>query len=841
MTRRVLAVLGVLCAVVLAGCPTATNPGGTVDLTIGGDPATGYLKTGGVNWYRFEITEDYVGERVDVILRNVNQVPVGVIMRLFCSGDRKRGELSLEWEEIIPPTNTYVQLTDESLQVELVKSGAEKARQINGFLIPRAGFYYISVEGYQFLDGKRPANDYQYRDTLAYTLGVRFTPKPGIADAAPIIPQPQAAGVPFVTGYLRPGDTVFHPAALETGVVYQAQVFNEGAVPFLTRLLYRDQTLALGVMETTQPALNQFFTLGRPDTYYLSVTNPAPEDFGYSGYSARIYIDDHGMDPQTATPLPLATANHAGYLTNGDRDWFSLTFPANTGTTYRKYTVQVSTSAALRLVGSGTLLSYDASTGVYSMEVTRPPASPAFPGNTFSSQDWTHVFSLEEIDPSGLTEGFGEYTLGVGVTVSEFSLPAPQSATAPVVSGFIPADGQALYFPLSLAVGNAYQMLVRVAGPSYAVVDSGGNALGMTDGYFRVPSGGDYFLRIAGAPLAPFAVRLMRDDHGMDFATASLLPVATATHGGYLSVVDTDWFYLSFPSNAGTQYLQYSVDISVSSDLSISGDPVLVSLGSDTAVYNLTVTRPPASVAFPGDTSASLPELHLFTLKERTPAPGEYGDYGVSVSVTQTVLAIPSPQSASAPFLYGFNPSTAPQVYLPLTLAAGTAYQMQAAANDASYAVVNSGGTVLRAGNGYFTVAAAGDYFLRTTESPYAVRVMTDDNGMNAATATRITPDSGTQSGYLGAADTDWFSFVFPENTGAAAVTYSLEIAPNNASGLTLSGGGLAYNAGGGVYTLTFTQNPGAAEAVRTFSVTAAAPVQDPNGYGGYALAVTRL
>ena len=91
MTRRVLAVLGVLCAVVLAGCPTATNPGGTVDLTIGGDPATGYLKTGGVNWYRFEITEDYGGERVDVILRNVNQVPVGVIMRLFCSGTESAG------------------------------------------------------------------------------------------------------------------------------------------------------------------------------------------------------------------------------------------------------------------------------------------------------------------------------------------------------------------------------------------------------------------------------------------------------------------------------------------------------------------------------------------------------------------------------------------------------------------------------------------------------------------------------------------------------------------------------------------------------------------------------
>jgi hypothetical protein len=592
-------------------------------------------------------------------------------------------------------------------------------------------------------------------------------------------------------------------------------------------------------METTQPVLNQFFTLARPDTYYLSVTNPSPEDFGYSGYRARIYIDDHGMDPQTATALPLTTATHAGYLTNGDRDWFSLTFPPNAGNTYLKYTVELSTSSALRLTGNGTLLVYNPDSGTYRMEVTRPPATPAFPGNTFSSQDWTHVLSLEETEPAGLAEGFGEYSLGVGVTVTEFSVPTPQSASATFISGFIPADGQTLFFPVSLGVGVAYQMQIATGGPAYAVLDDNGNSLLLTDGYFRAPSGGTYFLRIAGAPLAPFAVRLMRDDHGMDAATSSPLPLETATHGGYLSTADTDWFNLSFPPNTGTGYLQYSVDIAVSADLAISGTPVLASLGPDTALYNLTVTRPPASVAFPGDNSASLTQVHFFSLGERTPAPGEFGAYSVSVTVTQTAIAAPAPQSASAPFLQGFIPSGTPSVYLPLPLNASKAYQLQTVGNEANYAVVDASGNVLRTGNGYFTVAADGNYFLRAAETPYVARVMLDDHGMNTATAARITPDSGTQSGYLGASDTDWFSFVFPENTGGVAVTYSLEIAPGDAAGLSLSGGGLTYDAGRGVYSLTQTQNAGAAEVLRTFSITAG-PTPD-NGYGAFTLSVTRL
>lgn len=583
MRRVCLAAAGIMCAVLLAGCPSTSNPGSTVDLTIGGDPVTGYLKTGDVKWYRFEITEDYVGERVDVIMRNVNQVPVGVIMRMFCSGDKKRGDLALEWEMDIPPANTYQQLTDENMEIDVAKAGAEKAREIPAFLIPRKGFYYISVEGYQFLDGKRPANDYQYRDMLAYTLGVRFTPKPGLADGLAIVPQPQAAGVPFVSGFLRPGDVAYHPTSLNKDTVYQAQVLNEGEVDWY---IYRRAPEKAMVM-------NNFFTL-EEDTgqFYMVVANPSFEDFGYVGYRARVYIDDHGMDAETATALPLANGTTAGYLTNGDTDWFSLSFPPNTGANYVKYSVELDCgNTALRIAGAGSPIVFNESTGRYTLVVTRPPSATRFEDDLSATLDETHVFTVEEVEPAGLIDGFGGYNVTVSVTTEEFAVPAAQAANVPFIEGNLRGDDP-VYLPLSLVAEKAYYLQTDLTGVGYAVVDTEERVVRNEEGYFKVAEDGAYFLRITGWPLSPFRARVLRDDHGMDADTATRLQPVTAAVSGYFGPRDTDYFTFVFPANEGAEALEYTLEIPANESLNFSG----LSFDSERQVYSIVLTQAPGAL-----------------------------------------------------------------------------------------------------------------------------------------------------------------------------------------------------------------------------------------------------
>lgn len=398
MKKVFLVAMVLMVAVCLAGCPKTGAPRKAEALTIGGDPVSGYLQNGDENWYSFEIEEASVGKDMDIVLRNVNPgVSVGVTMTLFSEVLNEKGKpagLAIEWQEIVQP-GQYVQMTDENT-VPTTKS-AEKAAQMQQFVIPRKGVYYISVEGFQLIEGRRPANSYQYRDTLAYTLAARFTPKPGVSDAATLSAQPQAANVPFTTVILRKGETAFHPMTLSKETWYQVQIDTDGGINW-----------AITDDQGTASASSSFFTVARDGNYFLQVEAPfgGGSDFGYVEYRVRLYQDDHGQDADSATKIEPKDGAYGGYLTKGDMsDWFSVVFPKNEGTDPVAYTLEISLGTdALLLTAPGLgSLPYDSVKAVYTLTFTQWPGA---------DEQETLLYVSEPI-PSDITEGFGAYTLSV--------------------------------------------------------------------------------------------------------------------------------------------------------------------------------------------------------------------------------------------------------------------------------------------------------------------------------------------------------------------------------------------------------------------------------------------
>lgn len=216
---------------ILAGCPNGGLVGrGLTDLTVGGNPVAGYLQPGMTNWYRFQIPEDKAGEPFDVIIRNIdaNPVAVGSVVRLFSSTNRegrlREQELQLEWEHVLQPVETYVQLTQEQLNVNLTKADFDdKGVRLAGFVAPQAGYYFVSISGYELMAGKKPANSYQYRDTIAYSIAVRFTPRAGTQDGVDVNAEEQKANVALITGILPAGEITYHPITLTKDTPYQSR------------------------------------------------------------------------------------------------------------------------------------------------------------------------------------------------------------------------------------------------------------------------------------------------------------------------------------------------------------------------------------------------------------------------------------------------------------------------------------------------------------------------------------------------------------------------------------------------------------------------------------------
>ncbi|HOJ68599.1 MAG TPA: hypothetical protein PLH06_07355 [Candidatus Hydrogenedentes bacterium] len=413
-------VLFVCVAVIMAGCPQTGGGlfgGGMTDLTVGGNPVTGYLQAGTVNWYRFQISKDKAGEPFDIIIRNLNTEPiaVGSIVRLFSSPDEKgrlrENELSLEWEHVLQPTEEYVRLTNEELNVNLTKDDVnEKAVRLAGFVAPQSGYYFISVEGYEFKEGKRPANDYQYRNTLAYTIAVRYTPRAGTQDGASLTAASQGAGVALTTGILRTGEVAFHPITLTRDTPYQFQVITNGAIDWCVfeastcvrvdgATVTCDPAVTCDDCETTQ---NRFFTVPRDGQYYVKFENVSDADFGYAQYRVRVYTDDHGISAETATTLSPTNGSYTGYLTKCDTDYFKIVFPANAGTTAVSYTLWLTVPEGVTITG----LAYDAANARYTLSVTQAPRAA----------ETTRSFTVAPSSPDVMgLDGFGAYTFNVTV------------------------------------------------------------------------------------------------------------------------------------------------------------------------------------------------------------------------------------------------------------------------------------------------------------------------------------------------------------------------------------------------------------------------------------------
>jgi len=342
--------------------------------------------------------------------------------------------------------------------------------------------------------------------------------------------------------------------------------------------------------------MNDFFTL-EEDTgqFYMVVENPSFEDFGYVGYRARVYIDDHGMDAETATALPLAAGTTAGYLTNGDTDWFSLAFPPNAGSNYVKYTVELDCgNTALRIAGAGSRIVFNETTGRYTLTVTRPPSATRFGDDPSATLDETHVFTVEEVEPAGLIDGFGAYNVTVSVTVEEFAVPAAQAANVPFVEGHLRGE-DGLYLPLGLVAGKAYYLQTDMTGVGYAVVDAENEMVRNEEGYFQVDEDGTYFLRITGWPLSPFRARVLRDDHGMDADTATRLQPVTAAVNGYFGPRDTDWFSFVFPANEGGEAVEYALEIPANEALNFAAQGFAFGYDSERGVYSLSLTQAPGA------------------------------------------------------------------------------------------------------------------------------------------------------------------------------------------------------------------------------------------------------
>jgi len=393
----------VVCVASLAGCPLAgtptpsvvnQTPGDAVALTIGGGPYTNYLVNTQIQWYTFNVDPQYVGKPLDVVFRNSNQIPVGVELTVFSvSLDQDNKEIqNLEWQVNIDPV-PYTNMTNENT-VAVVKD-AEKAMVVPGFVTPQAGKYYVCIEGYLIDGGYQPNNTYTYRDTLIYTIEVRFTPDPSVTDATALTPTAQAAAVPLITGYLEPGETVYHPVAMTQNVLYQIQVEHDNPITWGLVDVYSNLVF---------PVLGDFFMVGRDDTYYVGINNTDAGDFNYAEYRVRVYIDDFGYDNNSAHTFDAAADTLSGYLTVDDVDYFVMSIPANDTNTY--------------------LISTD--TTKFNMDVTHvfsllEVGTINWNGDEFECQNgsgtepYTVLITIEAEDDFGLLDGIGPYTIDIAI------------------------------------------------------------------------------------------------------------------------------------------------------------------------------------------------------------------------------------------------------------------------------------------------------------------------------------------------------------------------------------------------------------------------------------------
>jgi hypothetical protein len=397
MKKALLVVLMMVCLGGLSGCPSEEVKG-AVELTIGGAPVTGSLVNEGTQWYTFNVAQANVGKPLDFVFKNSNQIPVGVELTIYSSSTNNNGDevQNLEWQIHTDPL-PYVNMTNED--DGKADKAAEKAVVVPEFITPLAGKYYICVKGYQIAEGYRPSNTYTFRDTLVYSIAVRFTPDPELTDAVALSPTAQAPAVPFITGYLEPGEKVYHPVTLNKGVVYQIQLENDGPIAGELVDVHR---------RSAGPALGSFFSPAKSDTYYVGIRNNDTGDFGYAEYRVRVYIDDLGNNAATGRPFDAAAKTITGYLSVDDVDYMVMTIPAGDA---KEYAISVPEAEAAK----------------FKLDVKPSTDNPGQSGaitltdgafvcrNTSTSNAYKVVVTITAVDDFGMEDGIGSFTVNVAI------------------------------------------------------------------------------------------------------------------------------------------------------------------------------------------------------------------------------------------------------------------------------------------------------------------------------------------------------------------------------------------------------------------------------------------
>lgn len=309
MFRKSLVVFCVCGMLFIAGCGSSSMKD-AIQLTVGGDAATGALQAEDVQWYKatLEAGKDYKF----VFKTDEARASVGVIFSVYLVKDEVQ---SLMWQRHYCPAD-FEQLTNENdccSDCSTPYAYCEKQLAIDDFLAPEAGEYYISVEGYVYVEGNDQVNSYAYSDTLVYSVAVKYADTPFNPQGDDIPVRAQAAAVPYVTTLIEVYETAYHKVSLEQGKMYQVQKRRSDVVAGPAWL---DQY-------GTELSAEMYFIAPYTGTFLLRMVGPGGT-FGYAEYGLRVQQDDHIL-PGTQVPIGGTVS---GYLGETDLDMFTINIPA---------------------------------------------------------------------------------------------------------------------------------------------------------------------------------------------------------------------------------------------------------------------------------------------------------------------------------------------------------------------------------------------------------------------------------------------------------------------------------------------------------------------------------
>ena len=357
----------------------------------------------------------------------------------------------------------------------------------------------------------------------------------------------------------NPGDVDFFSFSAIAGAEYNFATTLNSLGNSTLALYDTDGTSQLAFDDDSGPGLASLINWTAPakGTYYLEVGESGNNDTGT--YSLDVdFVDDHGNDSGSATPVLVPSLTDGIIEVNGDADYFSFTAVAGIPYKFETFADTLSDTTLTLYDTDGTSqldFDDDGGTGLASLINWVAPAGGTYfvAVRGFGTETGSYDLEITNNDDHGNEPG----------NATPVAVPSSTAGTIEIIGDVdvfsFPASVGAEYgFATTLnTLGDSTLTLYDVDGVTQLDFDDDGGTGTASLITWTAPSSGTYFLKVGedgNDDVGSYSLDVsVIDDHGDDDATARPIAVPSTTPGDLESAGDVDYF--SFFGASGAEYL----------------------------------------------------------------------------------------------------------------------------------------------------------------------------------------------------------------------------------------------------------------------------------------------